>query len=104
MCIRDRGESILACGDEEKQEVTLAIKGDSEYTTQINKLKLSLEAQTEDATMGLKGIQGLHISDISVEISADISSEDFVTEDEDEDEDEEEEYEDENEYENEDEY
>ena len=58
----------------EKNPVSFSLQNKDGSLAKLNKLKVEAEIQTNDATMGLKGIQGIRISDIVVELSADIST------------------------------
>lgn len=68
----------------EKNEVSLAIQNSNGNLSKLDKLKLDIVAETNNATMGLKGTQGIQISDIVIEISGDISTDDISTDDEEE--------------------
>lgn len=65
------GESI-ASSKSEKNAVAITLQNKDESLKELDKLKLEIEIQTEDATMGLKGAQGIRISDVVIELSADI--------------------------------
>ena len=65
------GEGI-ANSKPEKNAVAITLQNKDDSLKELDKLKLDIEIKTEDATMGLKGTQGIRISDIVVEFSADL--------------------------------
>ena len=65
------GEGI-ANSKPEKNAVAITLQNKDDSLKELDKLKLDIEIKTEDATMGLKGTQGIRISDIVVELSADL--------------------------------
>ena len=65
------GEGI-ANSKPEKNAVVITLQNKDDSLKELDKLKLDIEIKTEDATMGLKGTQGIRISDIVVEFSADL--------------------------------
>lgn len=68
------GEGITTSRPE-KSPVSFNLQNEDGSLARLNKLKVEAEIQSNDATMGLKGIQGIRISDIVVELSADIITE-----------------------------
>ncbi len=54
---------------EGKSKVTLSLGNNNGSLAKLNKLKLDVDIQSDDASMGLKGIQGLQITDIAIEVA-----------------------------------
>jgi hypothetical protein len=54
---------------EGKSKVTLSLGNNNGSLAKLNKLKLDVDIQSNDASMGLKGIQGLQITDIAIEVA-----------------------------------
>ncbi len=65
-----------------KSKAKLALNNSNGNLARLDKLKFEIEIQTDNASMGLKGIQGIQISDIVIEIAREIDLEEETTDEE----------------------
>lgn len=68
------GGGVIGCGDQEAQDIAFAIKSKTGDFGALDKLLLSIKAATDhtSGSAGLKGDQGIKISDIVLEVAGDV--------------------------------
>lgn len=67
-----------------KSKATLALNNSNGSLARLDKLKFEVEIQTDNASMGLKGIQGIQISDIVIEVAGKIDLKEAITDEDEE--------------------
>ena len=67
-----------------KSKATLALNNSNGSLARLDKLKFEVEIQTDNASMGLKGIQGIQISDIVIEVAGKIDLKEEITDEDEE--------------------